>query len=378
MKFRSTFSLYKRKLGHGKVIFYYQCYDENGRRVCGHSTGQRSKTAAREYCMNLFRQGLLVKDKNQKRITFTELANGFWDEKTGGYLDDLKSRKTISKSYPDHAKFTTNKHLVPKFGGMMLDAITDEMIDSWLLSFPKRGLSHATGNDALSFLRVMLSWAVKKKYIKTNPCTNVKFLKEIEKKRELLCAENVKELFGEEWKKYWGKPEHYMINKLAACTGMRLGELMGLKGEFVYDNRIIVNGQYGKYGYTDTKNHKSRCIPVPNKIVEELCDYKRLNGDGFLFSRDGGKTPISRAQVTGAFRKALTTMDIDREEQKKRGLTFHSWRHFFNTSLLLANVPAAKVQEMTGHISLKMTRKYTQIKGSDLDDITTVQERLLV
>jgi integrase len=97
-----------------------------------------------------------------------------------------------------------------------------------------------------------------------------------------------------------------------------------------------------------------------------------------LFSRDGGKTPISRAQVTGAFRKALTTMDIDREEQKKRGLTFHSWRHFFNTSLLLANVPAAKVQEMTGHISLKMTRKYTQIKGSDLDDITTVQERLLV
>jgi len=32
---------------------------------------------------------------------------------------------------------------------------------------------------------------------------------------------------------------------------------------------------------------------------------------------------------------------------------------------------------MIGHLSKEMTEHYTQIKGADLDEITTVQEKLL-
>jgi integrase len=377
MRFKSSFSLYRRKIGNGKTVFYYRCYDENGRRVCGHSTGHTTKTAAREFCISLLKEGKLIKQKYQKLPTFKEFADGFWDSKTSEYLNHLKSRKKISASYSDIGQSTVNNHLNPKFGALRLSDITEQMIDSWLLSYSSRGLSNATANHSLKFLSIMMSWAVKKGMIQINPCKNVKFLREEVKNRELLDFDDVKKLFGNEWEIYWKKYIHCLINKLAACTGMRLGELIGLKGEFVTEKHILVTGQYNKYGYTDTKNHKSRAIPIPSKVTEELMEFKAINGNGFLFSNDGGMTPISRKSVTDAFSAALCKLGIDKPEQKKRGLSFHSWRHFFNTSLLLADVADVKVQAMTGHKSLEMTRRYTHLKHDDLNEITAIQEKLI-
>jgi integrase len=92
---------------------------------------------------------------------------------------------------------------------------------------------------------------------------------------------------------------------------------------------------------------------------------------------DGGNTPIGRKGITDAFSSALCKIGIEKSEQKKRGLTFHSWRHFFNTSLLLADIPDVKVQAMTGHKSLAMTKRYTHLKNDDLNEITAIQENLI-
>ena len=32
------------------MVYYYQCYNMNGRRIRGHSMGQTTQTTAREYC----------------------------------------------------------------------------------------------------------------------------------------------------------------------------------------------------------------------------------------------------------------------------------------------------------------------------------------
>ena len=58
-------------------------------------------------------------------------------------------------------------------------------------------------------------------------------------------------------------------------------------------------------------------------------------------------------------------------------MSFHPWRHFANTSMRLADVPIVKIQEAIGHLTMDMTDNYTQISKADLDEITTVQERLL-
>ena len=358
-------------------MFYYRCYDENGKRVCGHSTGQTAKTAAREYCNTLLKDGKLIKQKYRGVPTFKKFANGFWDAETREYLKAMKKRKELSVSYPHTAFMMTKNHLLPEFGNLKLDAISNTHVDKWLLAFPDRGLSRNTGNLALKFLGVMLSWAVKKEYIASNPCKGIKPLKITKKKRELLEHEDIQKLFGSDWQRYWKKYIYCFISKLAACTGMRISELIGLKAEYVKDNYIIVNGQHGKFGYTATKNHKERVMPLPNKVMEELNEFKSAICNGYLFSTNGGKKPITSRSLSRALENALNAIGINPDEQKRRGLSFHSWRHFFNTSLLLANVPIPKVQKLTDHSSAALTELYTQIKKSDLDDITSVQEKMI-
>jgi hypothetical protein len=63
MRAKAVFSVFPRKLPGGKVVYYYQCYDANGKRLNGHSTGQSTKTAAAAYCMKRYREGNLIPQK---------------------------------------------------------------------------------------------------------------------------------------------------------------------------------------------------------------------------------------------------------------------------------------------------------------------------
>jgi hypothetical protein len=76
MRVKDDFTLYRRKLASGIVVFYYQCYDTDGKRLCGHSTGKTTKTEARKECIRLLQAGLLVPAK-QKMPAFAEYAEGW-------------------------------------------------------------------------------------------------------------------------------------------------------------------------------------------------------------------------------------------------------------------------------------------------------------
>jgi hypothetical protein len=75
MRVKEAFSVFPRKLKSGKVVFYYQCYDEAGRRSSGLSTGELTKTAAKAYCMRLYRERILFPATQKHIPTFGEYAN---------------------------------------------------------------------------------------------------------------------------------------------------------------------------------------------------------------------------------------------------------------------------------------------------------------
>ena len=56
----------------------------------------------------------------------------------------------------------------------------------------------------------------------------------------------------------------------------------------------------------------------------------------------------------------------------------HSWRHFFNTTLQMANVALSKVQSVTGHKSDRMTEWYTHFDAKEFAEVRGVQEALLL
>jgi hypothetical protein len=74
MRSKAVFTVFARKLDSGKKVFYYQCYDDMGKRLWARSTGLHKKTEAAAYCMKLYRDGLLIPRK--KTMTFEEYSTG--------------------------------------------------------------------------------------------------------------------------------------------------------------------------------------------------------------------------------------------------------------------------------------------------------------
>jgi integrase len=159
---------------------------------------------------------------------------------------------------------------------------------------------------------------------------------------------------------------------------MRLGEILGLRGEYVFDEYIHVHGQYDTYGYRPTKTKATRNIPLAPIIMDELKRLIERNGQGYVFSADGGAAPVYRKLLYKEFHKALEKTGMSQEEIKRRGLSFHSWRHFFNTTLQMANVALSKVQSVTGHKSDRMTEWYTHYDAKEFAEVRGVQEALLL
>jgi integrase len=224
----------------------------------------------------------------------------------------------------------------------------------------------------------MLEWAVFKKLIEFNPCKQVKMLSTADKSRiQILTVQETKALFPADWKTVWDDRVFYTLNRLASCTGMRMGELLGLKGDSVFESFIDVKGQYTRFGFGDTKSHKEREIPIHEELRRELEILVRENGAGYVFSHDGGKKPVSRPTVYKALYAAFDKIGIDAEQREERHLSMHGWRHFLNTELVMADVPESKMLDVIGHSSRKVNETYRHIDSKKMTEIIKVQGRLL-
>ena len=96
-----------------------------------------------------------------------------------------------------------------------------------------------------------------------------------------------------------------------------------------------------------------------------------------VFSDDGGKTPVTVERINRQFDRALQRIGISHDEKLKRNISFHAWRHFFNTLLLMSNVADSKVRSITGHRSKKMTEHYTHFDTRQFTEVRDVQAELL-
>jgi integrase len=275
-------------------------------------------------------------------------------------------------------KANTENYLKGFFGEIRLGDITKEAMNEWFLYMKGKKLSASTTNTALKTLRVMLDEAVGRGIITSNPAKEVKELKTEEPERVILTLEELRRLFPADWRAVWDNAVICKAHKLAACTGMRISELRGLRGEYVFGDYIYVCGQYTRLGYKrHTKTKQNRNIPITAGMRGELKGLIRVNGEGFVFSEDGGNAPITMERINRGYGKALGNIGIGRKERLERNLSFHAWRHFFNTVLRMNNVTDAKVQSVTGHKSKKMTDHYTHFDTRQFTEVREVQAKLL-
>jgi len=416
MRIRENFTVFKRVMPSGRAVFYYQCYDEKGKRQVAKSTGKSLKTEAVAYCQKLYKSDILIPE--QKKPTFAEFAAGWWNLDTCRYLQWRQLHDPITDNTLVGHQSNLKHHLLGYFAKFKLDEITPLVLEKWLVDMskkeslkyavkkpssekidkkiknkneneinekakeivvkPKKFLKPNTINLALTTLKIMLGEAVKQKLLKVNPCLEIKELREEKSERIILSQEEIKKIFPADWSKVWDNSIVFKAHALAACTGVRIGELCGLLGEFVFDDCIFIKGQFQRKKYVNyTKTKRNRTIPISSAIRIMLDDLLVKNGSGYVFSDDGGKTPINTTLLNRGFNRALKRIGISYEEKIKRNLSFHSWRHFLNTLLRMSDVADSKVQEVTGHLSLGQTNHYTHFDTRKFTEVRDVQTNLL-
>ena len=276
--------------------------------------------------------------------------------------------------------------MLPYFGEKRLSAITVKTIEQWKLSLLekqtrfKKPMSATSVNHVLRTLKTMYKEAVRISDLSYDPTDAVRFLKENRKEKSFPTIQEIHQLFDkskiqENWN---GDLKHYTMNLLAACTGMRLGACQALQNQYVFDGYVQVEHSWArKYGLTDPKGKSKRCVPIPSKT---LCCLKELieispyqESDDFIFWGVSGKKPVDQKTISEILYEVFEKIGITEEQRIERNISFHSWRHFFN-SYFRTKIPDVKLMKLTGHKSLKMTDHYTHFQLEDFKDVVEIQE----
>ena len=391
MRYRRPYVLFKKKLLSGTKIWYFYIYDANNVRH-QFSTGSKTRAEAEIYCMELYRNGTIAAAgqstwssrtfpnqtnpaqavQEASSPTFSEYTKDWYVYDKCPYIQQKLLRGfNITRGYADSCRNTLELHITPFFGKYRLEKIDAALVNSWVLEMKKKGqLQNSSINRIIKVLKVILSDAYRKGDIQTDIAKRVLLLKGDSKTHGILTKEEAERLLNPKTvRTVWnGSRIHYAMNLLASKTGMRIGEIIALRRQCVFRDHILVAHNWdNKYGLKETKNHKSREVPVSEDVYRLLSDLSKDNTAGdFIFSENDGKSPVQRASAGQMLRSALRNIGIGEEERRKRFLSFHSWRHYVNTLLIAGGVPKTIVQSIIGHVNDDaMTEHYTHVRLED-------------
>jgi integrase len=242
------------------------------------------------------------------------------------------------------------QRLTRAFDGL-LSKLTAAAIEKYKVH-RSQGVKAATVNRELALLKHMLTKAVDWGYLKQNPTKSVKLLKEPPGRLRYLEPEEIERVL--EACDDPQVPYLRAIVVVALHTGMRLGEILGLRwGDLDVRHRLI--------SITGIKNNERKTIPINEILYEELATLPRHVTSPYLFCHPDG-APILR--IDRSFHSVLTRAGIE-------GFRFHDLRHTFASHLVMRGVPLETIGALLGHKDPKMTKRYAHLSPTTLKDAVT-------
>ena len=151
------------------------------------------------------------------------------------------------------------------------------------------------------------------------------------------------------------------LARLAWATGMRRGEILGLRDSEVGPRVITLPAHRAKAGH-------DRIIRLNASAREALKLWKLRSPKGEFFPGyldDQGVAGQMRIAWGGKLTRAWKKFC---EEAQVSDLHFHDLRHTFATDLRMAGTPLEVVRDAVGHSSVKMTQRYAHVGEREVSD----------
>ncbi|MDR4171175.1 site-specific integrase [Bacillus nitratireducens] len=321
-----------------------------------------------------------------KKEAQTDLAKKITELNEGTFVDPSKitlkeyliewleiKKMSVEKSSLSRYQSSINTHIIPSIGMVPLHKLNVMHIQKCYQS----GLNSGIANNTILFqhrvLRAALNLAVKQNIISRNPATLAVIPKTEKSSIQTWTEAEVKQFL------LHSQESRYHIGYLLAITtGMRLGEVLGLRWQDVDFNNhtVTINQTLGHDNKikTSAKNNSSkRTIPIPLEVIEELKRRKlQINKDklrigpayhdlDLITCNNLGKV-TTRSTFTSHFNKVIENAGIKK-------IKFHDTRHTHATLLLKQGVHPKVVSERLGHSDISLTlRIYSHVLPNMQED----------
>ncbi|GEL78677.1 site-specific integrase [Tenuibacillus multivorans] len=322
----------------------------DGKRKQKRKRGYKTKKEAQKALTEMLHQlntGTYIEPKN---IPLNEYLNEWLKNK------QLTLRDSTFKKY----SWLMNKHIIPHIGEIQLPNLTPSHVQQLYhkLSYEK-GLSNENVRAAHKVLSQALRQAVKFEYIPKNVTEFIELPKVQKKEVEVWDLDEVKQFLEVT------KDNRYHIDYLIALnTGMRQGEILGLRWKDIDFGRSILNvrqtlDHYGKLHNSTKTASSARQIALPPQLIKELNKHKTVQTEEKL--KAGNIYENHDLVVCTSVGTPLHPRNLLRNfksQVKKAGLKkirFHDLRHTHASLLLKQGAHPKVVSERLGHADTRIT-----------------------
>jgi integrase len=291
----------------------------------------------------------------------SKIEDGRWNAQTpkgttfGIALELYRAHAKIQ--VPSYASYTQPALKVWEAGipsDTPLSRVTASMIDVVKLKRAE-GVKKSSVDRNLQVLRRFFNWAIEQGLAADNPVRRVKFFRADTKRLRYLTEEEFTRLLAEA-DKVTRSPFLHEAIELAVHTGLRRGNLLGLRWEWVdWLNRVI--------RVPRTKNGKPHALPLNAAAHTSLQRLWSARGDGpYVFAHaEGANAGRAVKDLKKGFRTAIVSAGI-------HDFRWHDLRHTFASWLVMRGASLRAVAELLGHQTLQMTMRYAHLSPGYLSD----------
>lgn len=222
----------------------------------------------------------------------------------------------------------------------------------------KKAVSPDNINVAMNAVKTAFNYAMQTGVVNHNPTDTIKPFIIVRKEKQILTkmeATQVLSILATHSTETQSRKIVYLATKLAIFSGMREGEIRAFRTgkmfRVIADNgedtdffKIIIDSAWKEdlQIIGPTKGKYNRTTVIYKTLADELISFaleEKRNDDEILFKASKDRSnritdeniPVAKSLIQKYFNEAVNEIGINEEDRKRRGIDFHSLRHFYDS-----------------------------------------------